>query len=589
MLTAEYDAGAPACRATPSPGRSASASPTSPRRPSASWPRPRCSRAGCGRRGRCSAAASSSPTRSGRRTSPSGPRRRSPTSPPSTIRRRRSTSSARSSRRRGGSGDARSRSTRSATSPRTSAGRATGTGSLGELEAARQYELDDAGEIVLDHGIAMLRIMRGEVSDEAVEELVPAGSRPSRTATSRPGSSTSWASRRSRVASSATAADEWTQGRRDERLQRALHPAAGRGGVGSSPGARMARPRRSGALVARGTRGRSIDADRLTVEAGIAALAGDREGGARRVSDRASRRTGTCRFRSTRRSSRSRPPRRSVPQDPEVAGWVDGGRAILIRLRATPLLELLDRAGREPTARGRPRRDGDRRCRGVTVRLTGSRQGRAWSPGITSRPRVSITCGSETSRALKITCCAPASDELPEPVDDLRRRVARPVVGLELHGLERRALDLRRVAADRLAVLAQDLVLVVDPDRVAEHVARVGVLGHEAERLPLAAAADHDRRVGPRDRLRRVEQAARVDVACPRTPPPVPALAVPHRVDVAQRVLELLEPLGRAAGTRTRGRVTPPRSRRRRCPATHGRRTARRASSSPSTHSAGWR
>ena len=43
------------------------------------------------------------------------------------------------------------------------------------------------------------------------------------------------------------------------------------------------------------------------------------------------------------------------------------------------------------------------------------------------------------------------------------------------------------VAAHGLAVGAQDLVLAGDPLRRAEHVARIGVLGHQPQRLPLAA------------------------------------------------------------------------------------------------------
>ena len=46
-------------------------------------------------------------------------------------------------------------------------------------------------------------------------------------------------------------------------------------------------------------------------------------------------------------------------------------------------------------------------------------------------------------------------------------------------------------------MLGQDLELVVERRRAAEQVAGVGVLGDQAQRLLLAAAADHDRRVGP--------------------------------------------------------------------------------------------
>ena len=55
-------------------------------------------------------------------------------------------------------------------------------------------------------------------------------------------------------------------------------------------------------------------------------------------------------------------------------------------------------------------------------------------------------------------------------------------------------LDLVRITADRVAVAAQHIELVRDLGRVAEDVARVGVLRDEPQRLPLAAAADQDPR-----------------------------------------------------------------------------------------------
>ena len=94
-------------------------------------------------------------------------------------------------------------------------------------------------------------------------------------------------------------------------------------------------------------------------------------------------------------------------------------------------------------------------------------------------------------------CWAPASDELAEAVDDLCRRLGPgPVVGRDREVLEGRALDLVGVAADRRAVLGQDRVLAGDALGRAEDVAGVGVLGHEAQGLLLAAAADHDRDPG---------------------------------------------------------------------------------------------
>ena len=57
-------------------------------------------------------------------------------------------------------------------------------------------------------------------------------------------------------------------------------------------------------------------------------------------------------------------------------------------------------------------------------------------------------------------------------------------------------LDLVRVAPDRGAMLGQDRVLAGDAFGRAEDVAGIGVLGHEAQGLLLAAAADHDRDPG---------------------------------------------------------------------------------------------
>ena len=64
----------------------------------------------------------------------------------------------------------------------------------------------------------------------------------------------------------------------------------------------------------------------------------------------------------------------------------------------------------------------------------------------------------------------------------------------------------RRVAADVLAVALEHAEQVLDALDVAEQVRAVGVLGHEAQRLALAAAADQDRDVAA-DRLRVVERA----------------------------------------------------------------------------------
>ena len=86
------------------------------------------------------------------------------------------------------------------------------------------------------------------------------------------------------------------------------------------------------------------------------------------------------------------------------------------------------------------------------------------------------------------------------PCHDVRRRHSpRPQVDL----VERGDLDLAEVAADLVAVGAKHLELGADLVRLEdEEVARVGVARHEAQGAALAVAADHDRRVGSRQRLR---------------------------------------------------------------------------------------
>ena len=401
---------------------------------------------------------------------------------------------------------------------------------LGELETAPPVRARRRGEIVLrPAAMAMFRIMRGEVSDEALDELaarlatlddrdVEAGKFDLR---GPPGVRTGRVRR--------TAADAWIKGvaMSDYNVPYILPRVAV---ASSSRDARTARRTAIGALIARGTRGR-VDRRRPGHRPRRASRrsTGDREAAARRLSRRPRRVPRPRRSRGTRRSSRSQAATTLGAHEPEVAGWVDG---VAGDPHPAPCHAAWPRCstgsrGRRSAVHGRAaspptppiaaeRGPADRRVRA-------GRGARGSRPG----PRVSITRGSQTSRALKITCCAPASESSPNQsmiwagVSPGRSSV------FELHGLERRALDLVGVAADRLAVLAQDLVLVVDPLRVAEDVARVGVLRDEPERLPLAAAADHDRRAGPRDRLRRVEQPASRGRACPRTARSGAALARP--------------------------------------------------------------
>ena len=78
--------------------------------------------------------------------------------------------------------------------------------------------------------------------------------------------------------------------------------------------------------------------------------------------------------------------------------------------------------------------------------------------------------------------------------------------------------------------------------RVAEDVARVRVLRHEAQRLLLAAAADQDGWMRPAERLRAVEQPAGVEGA-PVERRFAAVLAAPHLPGDDQRLLELDEAL----------------------------------------------
>ena len=146
-------------------------------------------------------------------------------------------------------------------------------------------------------------------------------------------------------------------------------------------------------------------------------------------------------------------------------------------------------------------------------------------------------------------------------------------------------LDLVGVAADGVAVAAQHVDLVGDLVGSAEDVARVGVLRDEAERLPLAAPADHDPRPRAAHRLGAADRLLELVV-----PTAVRAVVVaPHLQADLDRLLESLEPLGRRRerarrGRGARARTTPHRCRARRAPATR-----RRAWSSSWPAVPGWR
>ena len=103
----------------------------------------------------------------------------------------------------------------------------------------------------------------------------------------------------------------------------------------------------------------------------------------------------------------------------------------------------------------------------------------------------------------------------------------------------------------------------------------VGVLGHEAERLLLAAAADHDRDARPAQRLGRVEEAGRRVVGALEALLRA-ALAGPHRVGDPERLLEHLEADAERRHREAERRRSPPGSRRRRSRARPGRPRGRR-------------
>src|ERR1700716_695178 len=90
-----------------------------------------------------------------------------------------------------------------------------------------------------------------------------------------------------------------------------------------------------------------------------------------------------------------------------------------------------------------------------------------------------------------------------QPLDD-RPDVLPAITDVEAE--HRRLLDIVVIALLALAVALQNVELVLHLRR-RKQVAGVRVFGDEAERLLLAGAADHDRRVRPREALRRAKRA----------------------------------------------------------------------------------
>jgi class 3 adenylate cyclase/tetratricopeptide (TPR) repeat protein len=96
-------------------------------------------------------------------------------------------------------------------------------------------------------------------------------------------------------------------------------------------------------LAALGTRGRAVDADRTTIRAGLAALGGDSDAA------RAGYRTALAAYRDLGLAWDQALLGLEAAwtlgtSDPEVAAWVDGARAIFLRLQAGPMLDRLAEA-----------------------------------------------------------------------------------------------------------------------------------------------------------------------------------------------------------------------------------------------------
>ncbi len=211
---------------------------------------------------------------------------------------------------------------------------------LAELETVRQYELDDAGEIVAGAAAMMIKINRGEVTEAEIDELV------ARLATleDRDVEAGKFDIRGLQAFARgefAAAADLWIQGvpMSDYNVPYILPRVAMASVLARRPDGAAEAIR---ALIARGTRGRSIDADRATVEAGIAALRGDREAAL------AGYRVGLAGYRDLSLTwdealLAMQAATTLGPDEPQVAGWVDEARAILTRLRAAPVLAQLER------------------------------------------------------------------------------------------------------------------------------------------------------------------------------------------------------------------------------------------------------
>src|SRR5918994_2559555 len=159
-----------------------------------------------------------------------------------------------------------------------------------------------------------------------------------------------------------------------------------------------------------------------------------------------------------------------------------------------------------------------------------------------------MSSGSWAYGMLKMSASQPASSSSLAHALELGLRLG--LRGGDDRGAEPGLGDLAEVAPEPLAVALEHADEVPDAVGVAEEVRRVGVLGDHAERLLLAAAADHDRDVSA-DRLRVVERLADGVVFALVAGP----LLGEHGAGDVERVLEPLEALAESAEAEVVGPV----------------------------------
>jgi tetratricopeptide (TPR) repeat protein len=221
-----------------------------------------------------------------------------------------------------------------------------------ELESSLQLDVDEASALGTRGQLAFFDIYRGQSSTGQIEELAAALSaledRDMHSAVDDIGGSDAHAQGRW-----ADAASAWMRiaDISDLNAPYAL-PRAGRVAIlaRDSALAQVALDR----LAALGTRGRAVDADRATIRAGLAALAGDPDAA------RAGYRAALVAYRDLGLTWDEALVAQEAASmlgagDPEIAGWLETARGTFIRLGAAPMLALLDQAvaGAGAAPRGR--------------------------------------------------------------------------------------------------------------------------------------------------------------------------------------------------------------------------------------------